>query len=188
MTATAGEARTGAVRAARPHRDGVATQSLGLWIFIASEAFLFLILIATRYLLIGRERPIEVEQLLGAAVTTVLLSSSATAYTGLRALRRGDEAAYRRWIRLTLALGVAFLVGLSLEWAEGFGAFPPGRGYGSVFFALTGVHGFHVASGLVVLALVLRSGRTTWPATAAVRYWTFVDAVWLFIYPTLYLV
>ncbi|MBI4348336.1 MAG: cytochrome c oxidase subunit 3 [Elusimicrobia bacterium] len=173
---------------ATARHDGVATASLGLWIFIASEAFLFLILIATRYLLVGLHRPDELEQVLGAAVTTALLSSSVSAYAGLRALRRGDEGAYRRWIRLTLALGVAFLAGLSLEWTEGFGAFPPGRGYGSVFFTLTGVHGFHVASGLVVLALVLRAGRGTWPATAAVRYWTFVDAIWLLIYPTLYLV
>lgn len=173
---------------AAARHDSIAIQSFGLWIFIASEAFLFLILISTRYFLLGLERPGELEQLLGAAVTAVLLSSSVSAYAGLRALRRGDEAGYRRWIRLTLALGAAFLVGLSLEWAEGFGAFPPGRGYGSVFFALTGVHGFHVLSGLVVLGLVLRSGRGTWPATAAVRYWTFVDAVWLLIYPTLYLV
>ncbi len=186
MSVAAGAPAAGA-HAAR-HPDPIAVRSFGLWLFIASEAFLFLILISTRYYLLGLERPSDLEQLLGAAVTVVLLSSSVSAYAGRRARERGDDAAFRRWIGLTLILGLIFLGGLSLEWAEGFGAFPPRRGFGSAFFMLTGVHGFHVASGLVVLALVRRYARTSWPVTAAVRYWTFVDAVWLLIYPTLYLV
>lgn len=178
-------ARVDGTRPAAHDRAGV--ESLGLWIFIASEAFLFLVLIATRFALPGAERPPELNQLLGLGVTVVLLSSSVSAYLASRALRRGDLAGFRRGVRATLALGLVFLVGLGIEWAEGFALFPPARGYGSVFFTLTGMHGLHVVSGLVVLWLTTRSVRDEWPVRAAVRYWTFIDAVWLVIYPTLYL-
>ncbi len=173
--------------AERPGHDRTSIESLGLWIFIASEAFLFLVLISTRFALVGFERPAELNQPLGAAVTAVLLSSSVSAYAATRALAGGEAGRFRLFVRLTLALGVVFLGGLALEWAEGFAAFPPARGYGSVFFTLTGFHGAHVLSGLVVLWLATRRARDPWPVRAAVRYWTFVDAVWLFIYPTLYL-
>ena len=167
--------------------DRASIESLGLWIFIASEAFLFLVLISTRFALVGLGHPPDLNQLLGAGVTVVLVTSSASAYLAARALARGDEARFRLGIRVTLALGLVFLVGLAVEWAEGFAAFPPARGYGSAFFTLTGFHGLHVVSGLVVLRLATWRVRDTWPVRAAVRYWTFVDAVWLFIYPTLYL-
>lgn len=173
--------------AERPGHDRTSIESLGLWIFIASEAFLFLVLISTRFALVGFERPADLNQLLGAAVTVVLLSSSVSAYAATRALTRGDTSRFRLFVRITLTLGIVFLAGLALEWAEGFAAFPPARGYGSVFFTLTGFHGAHVASGLLILWLATRRVRDPWPARAAVRYWTFVDAVWLLIYPTLYL-
>lgn len=172
----------------------LAVDRLGLALFIASESFLFLVLISVRFALAGLERPADLELKLGLAVTAVLLASSVAGYQALRAVRRDDRAGLVRWLGATLLLGALFLVGLAFEWSEGLAAFPPSRRYGTAFFALTGMHGLHVASGLAVVALVLlraRSGsyssRSHWAVEAAVRYWTFVDVVWLFIFPTLYL-
>ena len=86
-----------------------------------------------------------------------------------------------------------FIGGVAMEWTSA--EFGPGTPYGTAFFSMTGLHVSHLLSGLVVLVLVYRLGRRGsfsaddhWGATAAVRYWTFVDAMWLLVvFPTLYL-
>jgi cytochrome c oxidase subunit 3 len=93
----------------------------------------------------------------------------------------------------TIGLGLAFLVGVGFEWREAFRAFPPHTAYGTVFFTMTGMHAFHVVTGLVVLGIVRRMGTSQrppgpWPIEAAVKYWHFVDIVWVFFYPALYLI
>ncbi len=167
--------------------------STGLWLFIFSEAFLFLVFIATRFALLGTYRPHELNQLLGAIITVLLLGSSFTAYRGLQALKLSDERRFLPMLTFTIFLGILFLVGVGLEWREGFEFFPPSTSYGTAFFTLTGIHGLHVVSGLLVLtALRLYARRQTlnpsnlWPAEGCIRYWTFVDFMWLLIYPTLY--
>lgn len=169
-------------------------QRFGLGLFIASESFLFLVLISTRFALLGLSRPDDLNLTLGIGVTMILLSSSFTGYRSMRAIRTDDQRGLTRWLLVTLALGILFLAGLSLEWAEGLAAFPPSNPYGTAFFSLTGMHGLHVLSGLVIVGLVYlraRAGGYTsgshWGVEAGIRYWTFVDAVWLFIFPTLYL-
>ena len=77
--------------------------------------------------------------------------------------------------------------------SEAFHAFPPHTAFGTVFFTMTGMHAFHVITGLAVLAIALRAGRAShdgaaWPVEAAVKYWHFVDVVWVFFYPALYLI
>lgn len=167
--------------------------STGLWLFIFSEAFLFLIFIATRFALVGTYRPAQLNQTLGGIITLLLLSSSFTAYRALAALRSGSLDTSRRLLLGTIGLGLMFLVGVTLEWTEGFELFPPSTTYGTAFFTLTGLHGLHVLSGILVLAalyLYVQSaaskGGRTWPAEGCIRYWTFVDFMWLLIYPTLY--
>jgi cytochrome c oxidase subunit 3 len=95
----------------------------------------------------------------------------------------------------TIGLGILFLAGVGYEWAEALEHFPPSTGFGTVFFTLTGVHAFHVLTGLIVLGIVYymgRDGRFTtgsyWGVEGSVKYWHFVDAAWVLIYPTLYLV
>ena len=91
-----------------------------------------------------------------------------------------------------LFFGAVFAVGVGMEWAEAFEYFPPATQFGSQFFTLTGLHAFHVLSGLIILALVLvnrkANARNAWPVEGAVKYWHFVDLVWVVVYPTLYLV
>jgi len=175
-------------------RHRLARNRLGLWMFIISESFLFAAVISGRFYLLGSERPEELNQPLGLAISFVLLSSSFTAYRGETYVAFGDRR-WLRWIAATMGLGLVFLVGVVLEWQEGLRYFPPDTPYGSAFFSLIGLHAFHVLTGLVVLALVWRLGRRGrfgpadhWPVEAAVKYWHFVDVAWVFIFPTVYLV
>lgn len=167
----------------------------GLWLFILSESFLFGAALSSRYYLQGVERPPELNQLLGLGITLVLLTSSLTAYRAERAALWGHLAGLNRNLAATIGLGLVFLVGVAIEWYEAFHYFPPGTAYGTVFLTTTGLHGFHVLTGIIALTFVLflgRHGRFTggnsWAVEGTVKYWHFVDVAWVFIYPTLYLV
>lgn len=172
-----------------------AINRLGLWLFILSDGFLFIALIASRFYLQGVNRPTEVNQPLGLAISIVLLLSSLTAYRGETAAIYGDTKRFRRNILFTIGLGGLFLVGVGIEWAEGFRLFPPSTSYGMVFFTLTGFHALHVLTGILALAIILLPGQRKrlqsgnyWGVEAIVKYWHFVDVAWVFIFPTLYLV
>lgn len=170
---------------------------LGLWLFLLSETFLFGALLSSRYYMLGVSRPEELNQPLGLAITFVLLLSSLSAYRAEMAAVYGDLARFRRNLLFTLLLGALFLVGVAREWQEAFHYFPPSTAYGTLFFTTTGVHAFHVLTGLIGLAFILylnRDGRfagdpeRAWPVEGVIKYWHFVDVAWVFIYPTLYLV
>ena len=178
-----------------PVEDRLSINRIGLWLFILSESFLFLALLSSRFYLQGVQRPAELNQPLGLAISIVLLMSSLTAYRGETAAAYGDERRFRRNIMLTIALGSLFLVGVGVEWAEAFRSFPPSTGFGTVFFTLTGFHAFHVLTGLLALLVALLPGQrgrlasgNYWGVEAVVKYWHFVDVAWVFIFPTLYLV
>lgn len=168
---------------------------LGLWLFLASEAFLFSAVIAARFSVAGLSRPRDLNQPLGLAITAVLLASSLSAYLAESAAVAGDRRGLAHHLRLTIVFGLAFLVGVGVEWSEGLRSFPPTTAYGSAFFTLVGLHAFHVLTGMAALSIVLgltRRGRfgpgDTWGIEAVVKYWHFVDVAWVFIFPTLYLV
>ncbi len=169
---------------------------LGLWLFIASESMIFLALLATRFFMQGVQRPEEVNQVLGLILTSVLLLSSFTANRAEVAMAHGDRSGFVRNIGITLLLGTAFLLSVvAIEWPEALGFAPLSGGYGTVFFATTGMHALHVLIGLLILllmALQARRGRYSaqdyWDVQGGVTYWHFVDVVWVFVYPVLYLV
>jgi cytochrome c oxidase subunit 3 len=177
------------------HPNRLALHRLGLWLFILSECFLFGAILTSGYYLQGIDRPPEVNQPLGLAITIVLLLSSLSAYRAEASARHGDQRGFSRNMLYTIVLGLVFLAGVGLEWHEAFHDFPPREGFGTVFFTTTGVHAFHVLTGLVALTIVYglgRNGRFTtgnfWGVEGTVKYWHFVDVAWVFIYPTLYLV
>ena len=94
-----------------------------------------------------------------------------------------------------MVLGIAFLVGVGIEWNEAFAHFPEQTGFGTIFFTTTGIHAFHVLTGLILLTVILGLGRkgrftsgSSWGVEGSVKYWHFIDVAWVFIYPTLYLV
>lgn len=169
--------------------------SLGLWLFILSETALFSAFIFSRYYLTGTDQPAELNIGLGYVITVALLSSSLCAYLAERGIARGDRQRFLRFTLAAIVLGTLFLVGVGLEWREAAHSFAPPNLYGTVFFSLTGLHASHMVTGLLALLLIWIQGRrghfspdAHWGVTGVVRYWHFVDVVWLIVFPTLYLV
>lgn len=176
-------------------RSRLPINRLGLWLFILSDAVFFGALLSTRYYLQGVHTPEEVSQPLGFVITLILLLSSVSAYRGEMCAANGDQKGFQRNILFTLLLGILFVGGVALEWKLAFEHFPPSTGFGTILFVTTGIHAFHVVTGLIALVVVLRLGKdgrfskgNFWPVEGAVKYWHFVDVAWMFIFPTLYLV
>jgi cytochrome c oxidase subunit 3 len=170
------------------------TNRLGLWLFIVSDSFMFGGLLVTRYYLLGGHRP-ELNQVLGLVVTSVLLASSFFMNRAETSIAYGDRRGFLISTLLTMLLGIGFLVGVvGFEWRTA--PFGPGDGpQGSIFYMLTGMHAFHVLTGVLFLAIVLRNGlrglysaERHWAVEACANYWHFVDVVWIFYYPALYLI
>jgi cytochrome c oxidase subunit 3 len=170
------------------------TNRLGLWLFLLSDLFIFGGLLLSRINLLSLTRP-ELNQIVGLGVTIILLLSSFFANRGEISMEFGDRKQFITCIGTTIGLGLLFLVGvLGLEW--GMAPFGPGEDiYAAVFYVMTGFHAFHVLTGVVFLAVVLRNGLRGhyspdqhWAVEASVVYWHFVDLVWFFFYPALYLI
>jgi cytochrome c oxidase subunit 3 len=117
---------------------------------------------------------------------------------GLRSARAGDKAGAVRWIMITAALGVAFALLHVREWlgliGEGMTLFhnPWGTGlFGASFFSVTGLHLTHVTCGVIALIVVGRrytGGRYNADDIEVLGlYWHFVDLVWMFVVPLVYL-
>ncbi len=181
------------IEAAPGHR--LHMNRMGLWLFIASEAFLFSAAITARFVIAGASRPKDLNQPLGLVISAVLILSSLTAYRAETSIAHDDRRGLVRNLTLTILLGLVFMVGVVVEWSEGLRYFPPGTLFGTAFFTLIGMHAFHVLTGIIALAFVLRLGRRGsfgahdhWAVEGTVKYWHFVDVAWVFIFPTLYLV
>lgn len=176
------------------HRK-TATNRLGLWLFILSDAFVFAGLVVARFYLLGTGVHPEVNQFLGLAVTAVLLVSSFFANRAEVAMTFGDQKIFFRSILVTIILGTLFLLGVvGVEWPMApYG--PSHSAAWSLFFTMTGFHAFHVLTGVIFLVIIYRNARKGlynterhWPVEAAIVYWHFIDVVWVFFYPALYLI
>jgi cytochrome c oxidase subunit 3 len=173
------------------------TNRLGLWLFLLSDAFVFAGLLTVRINLLGLTRP-PLNQILGLAVTIVLLVSSFFMNRGETAMAHGDKKGFITNTWFTFVLGLGFLLGVvAVEWpsaaAEGLTA--SSGTPGAVFYMMTGMHAFHVFTGLIFLLVVLNNARKDvysaekhWGVEAAAVYWHFVDLVWILFYPALYLI
>lgn len=133
-----------------------------------------------------------------AVMTFVLISSSATMASAVAAARVGDGIAVSRFLGLTMAGGAIFLALQAYEWthliAAGARLFDNPWGvplFSAYFFLLTGFHGSHVLSGLVILATIAVRWRRHRARAEGVElgglYWHFVDLVWVFIFTLFYL-
>lgn len=172
------------------------TNRLGLWLFLISDAFVFGGLLVMRMNLLGLTRP-HLSQVLGLVVTSVLLISSFFMNRGETMMANGDRKGFLRNTMITFILGLGFLVGVVfVEWplAAHEGLTPSSGAAGAAFYMMTGMHAFHVLTGLIFLAIVWINGRRGlydekhYPVEAAAVYWHFVDVVWIIFYPALYLV
>jgi len=182
------------------YKEQLRHNRLGLWLFFISEAFLFGGLLAVRFYLWGDHRP-ELDQTIGLIVTAVLLISSFTMNLAEKAIAHGDRRTFSLGMMTTAVLGLIFLGGVMVfEWGlfpaiyEGHLS-PSENVYGAVVFAMTGMHALHVLSGIVFIFVVWNLGRKGnytserhWGVEACAIYWHYVDLVWIFFYPALYLI
>lgn len=155
---------------------------LGMALFVSSEVMFFGGLFAAYFVLRGSGAgwpppgSVETSLVLPALLTAVLLASSVTVHAGK--------------LGATIALGAVFLAGQAYEYAElaREGLAASTDVFSTLFFTITGFHGLHVAAGLVMLTtLWLRRRRVAeGPAEAIAYYWHFVDAVWVLVFLTLY--
>jgi cytochrome c oxidase subunit 3 len=177
------------------YKEKTGTNRLGLWLFILSDTFVFAGLFVSRFYLLGNAIRPDVNQFIGLGVTAMLLVSSFFMNRAETAMAHGDQKAFLNGILITLVLGVLFLIGVvGVEWQIApYG--PEKDAIWSIFYTMTGFHAMHVLSGVIFLAVVFRNGRKGlysaerhWPVEAAAVYWHFVDVVWVFFYPALYLI
>jgi cytochrome c oxidase subunit 3 len=148
--------------------------------------------------------PFDPSIIFSTVMTLVLLSSSLTMVFAVAASKKRRKRAARWWIVATMVLGLAFIVLHLMEWGhlmdEGLYASElpeawrerwPGASplFGSAFYGITGLHMFHVFTGVLYLGFIALRIRKASDEDVEVSglYWHFVDLVWMFVFPLIYL-
>ena len=182
---------------------GLNNVKLGIWLFLASEVMLFGGLFSTYILLRinAVEWPAGADILsvpIGTFNTVVLISSSVTMVLCYAALKLDDLAGYKKYMGMTIGLSLLFLCVKAFEYYEHLhiGEVPATSTFFAIYYTLTGLHGLHILGGVVVNGYFLGPGSAMWKTNkeqfinrieAAGLYWHFVDLVWIFLFPVLYL-
>jgi cytochrome c oxidase subunit 3 len=190
--------------------------TLGMWVFLVTEVMFFggllmaYLLYRVWYPEAWSEGSLELDIRLGGLNTAVLIGSSLTMAFAVRSAQTGQKSATTvRWLLLTIVLGLVFLVVKFFEYKHKYElGHIPGPNFHfegpyadqveifiSLYFALTGLHALHMIIGvgiMSVIAWMAGKGRFSpaWytPVEVAGLYWHFVDIVWIFLFPLLYLV
>jgi cytochrome c oxidase subunit III len=187
---------------ARPD-TGLTNPKLGIWLFLASEVMLFGSLFSS-YALLRSGAPSWPQQWAVLSVplatlnTVILISSSVTMVLAWVALRSHNLSRYRLYMGLTLLCGAGFMAVKAFEYGDklSHGLFPSTSNFLALYFTMTGLHAVHVLAGMVVNAYLLGPGTRMWSTEperftnrveVAGIYWHFVDVVWIFLFPVLYL-
>jgi cytochrome c oxidase subunit III len=190
--------------------------TLGMWVFLITEVmffggmFLAYTIYRNTYFPVFALASSSLNAVIGAVNTAVLLCSSFTMVLAVRAAQVGQRNAIIIFLILTLILGIAFLGVKAYEWnekfqehhvpgptfhLEGTGEQGEAQLFFSLYFAMTGLHALHMVVGCGILTwLLIQSwkGRFTpeymTPVDVAGLYWHFVDIIWIFLFPLLYLI
>ena len=182
---------------------GLYNAKLGIWLFLASEVMLFGALFSTLILLrTGAESWPSGHEILNVPLATVntmvLISSSVTMVLAWAALRLNNFGKFRLWLGTTFGCGVIFMIIKAIEYGSKFEHhhYPSTDNFYATYFTMTGLHGLHVLGGMIMFAYFWGPGSKMWktkPEQFTNRievvglYWHFVDLVWIFLFPTLYL-
>ena len=183
---------------------GIGHKKLGMWLFIISDSLTFsALLIGYSYVRAASDNwPMPFHFwpsiVLATVMTLFLLSSSLTMVLAVAASARGDRSAVVKYIILTMLGGLGFIILHVNEWftliGEGVTMLSNPWGaplFGGTFFTLTGLHMFHVATGLIYLGVIAagtaRGKFDHEDVEISGLYWHFVDLVWMFIFPMVYL-
>jgi len=182
---------------------GLNNGKLAIWLFLASEVMLFGALFATYIMLrVGStDWPAGTTYLdwrMATINTVVLITSSVTMVMAWASLMRRNYRTYQLYMFATVALGFVFMVVKYFEYSAKFDHhyYPSTHNFLAIYFTLTGLHGLHVLGGMVVNGYFALFGRKLWdknPQWLTNRvehsglFWHFVDLVWIFLFPILYL-
>ena len=173
---------------------------LGLWLFLATITMLFASF-ASAYLVRSAGPDWETTPLPAALWinTVVLIASSMTLEMARSRRKKSIRRTFRNWFLVTLLLGFGFLAGQLVAWKQlmDLGIFIPSNPHSSFFYILTGLHGLHLFSGLILLLYVFLRVRPAlaenWSGSAhrdltglCATYWHFLTALWLFIFVMLF--
>ena len=176
----------------------IPSRKLTMWLFIISDAVTFgSFLFAYGYIRVSAAnwvRPFESGSVISVILmTVVLITSSLTMLGAVDASKNGDKAKAMRFLYSTMALGALFAALHLREWFQLFGrkiTLSSGL-FAQTFFTITGLHLLHVICGVIaifVVAMKYSSGKLTAGYVENTGlYWHFVDLVWMFVVPLLYL-
>ena len=183
----------------------IGSKKFGMWLFIISDALTFsALLVAYTYLRLSTPNwptPFHFSPsiIFSSVMTFCLLSSSLTMVMAVHAMNHGNRKATVGWILATIVGGLAFVVLHISEWLnlinhEHVTPFGNEWGvplFGGTFFALTGLHMTHVIIGVIylgIIAIAVGRGKFKYEdVEVSGLYWHFVDLVWMFIFPLVYL-
>ena len=182
---------------------GLYNGKLGVWLFLASEVMLFGGLFSAYiFLRTGVDSwPIGTEYLdvpLATLNTLFLITSSVTMVMSWASLKLNDFKKFKLYSGVTLFLALAFLVVKYFEYTHKFhvGYLPSTNNFLGIYFTMTGLHVLHIIGGMIVIFYYWMPGAKMWevdPERFTNRieivglYWHFVDLVWIFLFPVLYL-
>ena len=188
---------------------------LGMWVFLATEVLMFGALFLgysvyrSLYSATFAEASHHLDVFLGSVNTAVLLCSSLTMAIAVHSAQTGNKKALTRFLGFTIVLGVAFLGVKLYEYYHKFeeGLVPgvnfkwsgtdPGAAdlFYLCYFIMTGLHAVHMVIGIGLMAVLILlarrgvfSGAYYTPVELSGLYWHFVDIVWVFLFPLLYLI
>jgi len=184
---------------------GLYNSKLGIWLFLASEIMLFGALFST-YIILRTGDPtwmLHVKEAhlnipLATINTAVLILSSVTFVMSWVSLKLKDLSKFKLYMGITLLCSVIFLVIKYFEYTAKFdaGHYPSTHNFYAVYFTMTGLHGLHIIGGIIVNAYLWMPGTKMWGTDperftnrveVAGLYWHFVDLVWIFLFPSIYL-
>ena len=188
-----------------PSPFGVPSRKLGIWMFIVADSATFAaLLFAYGYVRVANPdwtRPFAIWPTIvnGIVMTVVLLSSSLTVIAAVLAAQSGRKTTALRWLGATMLLGTLFAALHLREWVamigDGWRLFRNPLGgaplVGATFFSITGLHLLHVITGVIVIGVIARGYRRgrfdPGHLETTGLYWHFVDLVWMFVFPLVYL-
>jgi cytochrome c oxidase subunit III len=189
--------------------------NLGMWAFLVQEILFFgglfggYTVYRTQYFEAFVEGSHHLDVGLGALNTAVLIGSSLTMALAVRAAQTGRKYGIISWLIATIGLGCTFLGIKTIEYTHKYHqGLVPGSGFSvdsplagplkiffSFYFVMTGMHAFHMIIGVgIMLWLIFKASRDSFsskyftPVEVCGLYWHFVDIVWIFLFPLLYLI
>ena len=182
---------------------GLNNGKIGIWLFLASEVMLFGALFAT-YILLRTGAPVwphgrEFLNIpLATTNTIVLITSSVTMVMAWYSLKMDQFGRFRLYLGLTILCALGFMFIKYLEYSHKFelGLYPKTNTFLAIYFTMTALHGLHVVGGMCVNIYLWGPGSKLWKTDKehfanrvenSGLFWHFVDLVWIFLFPVLYL-